>query len=96
MLTFNNLTFAPIGAKGATGHHGFYKRDAKGIHLYKQTGELEAYIVSNPQQGRFIVSARDDNGRPRYMFSTSSLTEKWLGIKDLSMMQTDDLIEQLH
>ncbi len=96
MLTFNHLTFAPLGTKDGSGHHGFYKRGPRGIHLYKLTGELEAYIVNNPQQGRFIVSASDDNGQPRYMFSTCSLTEKWLGIEDLSMMQTDDLIGQLH
>lgn len=30
------------------------------------------------------------------MFSTSSLTEEWLGIEDFSMMQTDDLIAQSH
>ena len=56
---------------------------------------MEAYIVNNPQQGRFIVDAHDYNGQPRYMFSTSSLTEKWLCIEDFSMMQTDDLIAQL-
>lgn len=96
MLSFNNLTFAPFGTGDSSGHHGFYKRGPRGIHLYRQNGALEAYIVNNPQQGRFIVSAHDHSGQTVYMFSTCSLTEKWLGIENVSMMQIDDLIAQLH
>lgn len=96
MLTFNNRRFAPLGSQPSDDAHGFYKLAAgRGVHLYKLNEELEAYIVDNARQGRFVVSASDRNGAPRYMFSTSSLTERWLGIEGASISATVELIKQI-
>ena len=96
VLVFNQLRFAPIGCALTSEFHGFYKNTpGRGVHLYKPSGELEAYIVNNPKQGRFVVTASTSHGAPRYMFSTSCLTEKWLNIDGASLLMEDDLISGL-
>lgn len=81
-----------------SGCHGFYERNGdRGVRLYKTDDKksLEAYIVSNAQQGHFVVSASMTQEGPRYMFSTCSLTEKWLGIEDMGLMATDDAVRAI-
>ncbi len=95
MLQFNNLTFAPLGTVLADTDHGFYKQSDGGVHLYKRCGALEAFIVNNPQQGQFIVTATDQEGRPRYLFSTSSLTEQWLNMEDKGLLFEHDAINAM-
>jgi hypothetical protein len=56
--------------------------------LYRSNGELEAHIVNNPKQGRFY-------GAPRYMFSSSSLTERWLNMEGVGLLRKDELIAQI-
>lgn len=105
VLVFNGLTFLPVKLKSSSspppdGIAGYYRQDAKGIHLYDGR-DLRAYVVSNAHQGHFIVSAFEHylgNGRKatRYMHSTSSLEEKWLNITDRGMQDQADLIKGAH
>lgn len=96
MLHFNGKTFAPLGTQPSASAIGFYQALGKrGIHLYKPNGDLEAYIVANPKQGQFIVSASRVNGAPRYMHSTCSLTERWLGIENMGLTATQEAIQAL-
>ena len=96
VLVFNQLKFLPHGSVVTPGYHGTYKATtARGVHLYKPSGELEAYIVNNPQQGQFLVTATRTDGGPRYMFSTSSATEKWLNIDEVGLMRERELIAQI-
>lgn len=91
-LYFNNLVFAELGSRVPEGLpeglHGFYRTDPKGIHLYDRKEKLEAYVVANPRQGYFLVSAHEpEPGTPRYMFGLSEATEKWLGLKDVGFAE---------
>jgi len=96
MLEFNGLKFSKMGHMLADGHTGFYKLNAsKGVHLYKPNGELEAYIVNNSKQGQFVVSATSTPNGNRYMQSTCSLTERWLKIEGISLLNEVALIEEM-
>lgn len=96
ILVFNQLKFLPLGSVVTPGYHGTYMAPTlQGIHLYKPCGALEAYIVNNPRQGRFVVTATKTDGVPRYMFSTSSATEKWLNMDDVGLLVEDELIAQI-
>lgn len=95
-LRFNGQLFAPLGTTEPGDCHGFYRMNgARGVHLYKLTGQLEAYIVSNAAQGYFVVSASDRNGAPWYMHSTCSLTEQWLGIVNMGLAGQDEAIRAM-
>lgn len=74
--------------------NGFYKRVRNGVKLYDMRHNLEAFIVANPRQGYFVVSASKHGKRELYMHGLCSLTEKWLGVQDLKMSQERVLIEQ--
>lgn len=93
-LTFNGKSFAHLSSTPATGCHGFFKvLPAGNVALYKPDGKLEAAIINNKRQGRFVVTAgTDSSGRDFFMHSTSSLTEKWLGIEDMSLSDLDATI----
>lgn len=96
VLVFNQLKFLPHGTVVQPGYHGTYSaKSSLGIHLYKPCGELCAYIVNNPKQGRFVVEATMTEEGPRYMFSTCEPTEKWLNIKQAGLMREDELISQI-
>lgn len=95
MLRFNDKLFAPLGGQVSADCIGFFKTNAdRGVHLYQLNGELEAYMVSNPQQGHFIVSASMQYDVPRYMHSTCSLTETWLGIENMGLTQEHDAVRE--
>ena len=85
-----NTLFNPIQGKTA---HGLYEKTSSGYKLYKPDGSLEAFIVDNNKQGRFIVSAYYDGTAERFMFGTATLTEEWLGIADLSCSEVYERIE---
>lgn len=95
-LILNGLKFLPLGHPLVEGFHGFYANlNENGTHLYKPSGELGAYIVNNAHQGQFIVTASLHSGVPRYMFSTCSLTEKWLGIESMGLCDLYDAIRAM-
>lgn len=95
-LRFNGKLFAPLGTNDTDDCHGYFRMNsARGVHLYKLTGQLEAYIVSNVAQGHFVVSASIRNGQPWYMNSTCSLTEKWLGIEDMGMADQHEAVRTM-
>lgn len=96
-LYFNNLVFAELGSCAPAGLpaslHGFYRTDYRGIHLYDRNEQLEAYVVANPRQGYFLVTAHEpEPGTPRYMFGASELTERWLGLKDVGYAEQHRVI----
>ena len=96
-LYFNNLVFAELGSSAPAGLpaslHGFYRTDYKGIHLYDREEQLEAYVVANPRQGYFVVSAHEpEPGTPRYMFGASDSTEKWLGLEKAGFAEQERVI----
>lgn len=105
IMVFNGLPFLPVKLKSSSspppdGIAGYYRQDAKGIHLYDGR-DLRAYVVSNAHQGHFIVSAFEHdlgNGRKatRYMHGTNSLDEKWLNISERGMQDQADLIKAAH
>lgn len=97
MLNFNGLNYAKndkeliesLFNKGGT-CNGFYKVVKGGIKLYRviEGGkELEAFIKREPYNS-FVVTATQTNGKTRYMFSTTSHTEKWLGLVGVGYMDT--------
>jgi len=96
VLTFNSLRFLELSSKAdhqAARAHGFYRASDNGIHLYKLDKTLEAYAVRNNRQGYFVVTAtRQGDGAVRYMFSTCSTTEKWLGIEDMKLGDLADVV----
>lgn len=72
--------------------NGFYKRIKNGIQLFDMQRNLAAFIVDRPSE-KFVVTAHKVEGRARYMFSTCSLTEKWLGIESMSGQAQFDAIK---
>lgn len=96
-LIFNGNKFASLSATGAEDFKGFYRKHPSGnIALYKANRELEALIVNNDKQGKFVVSAStNSDGKPFYNFSTCSLTAKWLGIDAMTCSGVTTLIQQI-
>lgn len=95
-LIFNGLKFLPLGRPPVEAFHGFYANlNENGTHLYKPSGELGAHIVNNARQGQIIASASLHGGVPWYMFSTSSRTDKWLGIENMGMCGERDAIRAM-
>lgn len=98
VLTFNSLRFLELSSKAdhqAARAHGFYRANENGAHLYKLNGELEAYVVRNPRQGYFVVTAWRHEGRVRYLFSTCSTTEEWLGIEGMKLLALDAMVKAM-
>lgn len=96
MIDFNGRCFAPLGSKLPAHASGFYQHNAgRGVHLYARDGALTAYVVANPRQGRFLVSATMRQGTAWYMHSTSSTTEQWLGIEGASCAAIAEMIERI-
>ena len=87
--------FAPINTVDSTAF-GYYEPASKGnVRLYTKQKQLEALVVNNRAQGQFVVSASIQQGQARYMFSTCSLTEKWLGIESMGLMDLTDRISEM-
>ena len=68
------------------------KTTQNGTKLYQDNGELFAYVVHNPRQGYFAVSAGIHNGKPFYMYSTTTEAENLLGLSGMGMSAQHDLI----
>lgn len=88
-ITINNkIKFARDGAVFIPCGHpigGIYKVRKNGILFSDLSGEPFAFLVANPGQTQFFVSAfRQNDGRMRYMFGLSSVDEARLGLSDLS------------
>lgn len=96
-LLFLGKTYAPHGATLQPGDNGFFRTMPGGTLLYDTKSSVRAYVVNNPQQGRFVVTASMTGEGIRYMFSTSSLEEKWMGIADLErrLSGTEDAIQAM-
>lgn len=60
-----------------------YKKHKKGVLLFNNA-EPFAFVVNNKHNEQFIVSVSSSNGAIRYMFSTSSLDDKLLGLDKIS------------
>lgn len=91
-LIFNGRTFAPLGAVPSAEYSGYFEACNAGIHLYRPSGEVEAYLVANPSQGYFAVSAFTRDKRVWYMQACTAQTESWLGIENLSMADEREMI----
>lgn len=98
-LVFNGLRFTKRPARAAgepnERYHGFYAVRKNGVALYKRDGALEAFLVNNPRQGYFAVTASVANGRARYMFSTCTSTEAWLQIRGMGLQAVQDAIQNM-
>jgi hypothetical protein len=100
MLNLNGKRFARNSAElvstlfqsGGTAC-GTYKRNKNGTRLYRTNGELFAYIVHNPKQGYFAVSAGiTTDGKPFYMQALCK-SDKWtLGFNVVSDSVQSEII----
>ena len=102
MIQFNDKTYARNDAEfvaslfqAGNTCNGYYKRTANGIRLYTMQKQLAAFIVINRYNERFVVTASMFNGRPRYMYSTCTHTEQWLGIENMGLAQIDQAIRSI-
>ena len=76
---------------------GTFKVTAAGILFSNLQGEPFAFLVANRHGERFFVScsrSEPDGGRIRYLFSTMTCDEKYLGLPD-SLMARHELAETL-
>ena len=88
MITINGKKYAKNDAEfidtlfqGGGTAHGFYKTGKNGIKLFDHKKNLFAFVVNNRHNEQFFVDASiKPDGKSHYMFGTSSLTEKILGI----------------
>lgn len=81
---FLHLSLANSEACDVDQIDGFFEAKDLGVHLYNHKRELQAYVVMSRLQGYFVVTAHTmPDGRPRYMFGASELTERWLGLVGL-------------
>lgn len=91
-LIFNGRVFTPLAGQPLSDACGFFKLDNAGIHLYKPSREVAAYLVANPAQGYFAVTVVQYGNQVRYMFACTTETEAWLGTQDMPMSVEHDLI----
>jgi hypothetical protein len=75
---------------------GYARKVKGGVKLFNIQNELFAFIGA-PKHGdnAFVVTASMQQGKARYMFSTCSLTEKYLGIDNLGYMDTINACENV-
>lgn len=95
VMHFNGRQFTQVKKPLACGHTGFFRKTKRGWLLYEPNGELDAYLVDNNEQGQFAVSASLHGTRVRYCYSTCSLTEKWLGLVNMSRAEIADAIKAI-
>lgn len=96
-LVFNGKKYRQLNGGAIGDCNGFYVTQSNGVRLYKPNKKLEAFIVNNRQQGYFVVTASTTSeGVPRFMFSTCSLTEKWLGIEVVGMADTHEMVKAMY
>lgn len=101
VLTFNGLHFLPLSSRTddapvpPEGIRGYYKHAARGTHFYTREGVIEAYAPTNMHQGYFVVSAYLRPEGIRYMFSSTLVTERFMGIEDMSMSKQSDALRSM-
>lgn len=79
---FTSTLFEPGGTA-----NGFYRKARNGIFLSDMQGQERAFIRKD---GLGPVSVtRNHNGRPVYMFCTSTTDKDWLGVPDSYTAQVD-------
>jgi hypothetical protein len=88
---FTESLFKPINGRTC---NGYYRKVKDGIKLFKPDWTLEAFIVDR-QHEKFTVSACVLNGKPRYMFSTCTATEKWLGLDGMGLQAEFDAVKNI-
>lgn len=99
MLIFNGKKYAATQSEFADSLftpqtcNGFYKRVRGGIGMMDWNKQLQAMLVVNNHNEKFVVSAAMHDGKARYCFGASEATMKWLGIEHLSGQQVKDAIE---
>jgi len=71
---------------------GTYKRGKNGTKLFRANGELFAYIVHNPKQGYFAVSAGMREGRAFYMHGMTAEADRLLGFDVVPYSRQSDVI----
>ena len=74
---------------------GFYKKTKRGIQLMNMQKELMAFIVDNGYGERFVVSARRIKNKIHYMYSTSSIEDKYLGLDKIGYRQQIEECEKI-
>lgn len=101
VLTFNGLHFLPISSRTEDapvppeGIRGYYKYAARGTHFYTRDGVIEAYAPTNMHQGYFIVTAFQRPEGINYMYSSTLVTERFLGIENMGMGQQSDALRAI-
>jgi hypothetical protein len=86
-----NSLFIPGGTASGT-----YRKGPGGVTLFNLQGEPFAFIVDNRHSDNFIVScSRLEDGRVRYMFSTTNQDERALGLDQLGYMAEIELARRL-
>lgn len=108
MLTINGHKYAKndrefadtLFHKNGTAY-GYYKKHKGGVLLMNMQKEPFAFIVNNKHNEQFFVSCRKtESGKIRYMFSTSSADDKFLGLDSLGYIAgielAQDIIKQVY
>lgn len=80
--------------KGDSTISGFYKRQATGIRFYGLDGELFACLITN-RHGVFFVTAHTTSEGTWFMNSTTTHTERSLGIEGLGYRAVKELEQQI-
>lgn len=102
MIIFNGVKFASnekefvnslFDSDGTC--YGYYKKLKKGIRLLDHNKNIFAFIVNNGYGERFIVSASNTEKGIRYMYSTTTETDKLLGLDKLGYRQKIEECEKI-
>jgi len=104
MLHYANRTYAKNSNEmmeslftGPTTPNGFYKKRENGWLLLDMQERPIAFVVANPKQGYFAVTAwRAENGRVRYMSALDSITHARIGLEGLSYSAERACAEQAY
>lgn len=71
---------------------GFFRLQGNGVLLMDHQENPVAYIVNHQYRERFIVTAfKDPTGRTAYMHGTTSVTDRFLGLDQLSYSQKGEV-----
>lgn len=85
---------AETDTKGDNTVSGFYKRQASGIRFYGLDGELFASLITN-RHGVFFVTAHTTPEGIWFMHSTTTHTERMLGIEGLGYRAQKELEQHI-
>lgn len=96
LITLFGRHYAPIKSIEKNDNdelNGYYKRNrVSGVYFYDSTGEERAFL----RHDGLLVSCSRITSNPkkrRYMFSTSSLDDQWLGIPDSHAQRVNETAE---